>query len=63
MFLGGAIEKLKVDPEIEQFYEFKNAADVYKRKGYSDRPRPRDDRAGEQRLDAIRSPTSPPTGR
>ena len=25
--------KLKVEPEIEQFYEFKNAADVYKRHG------------------------------
>ena len=36
MFLGGALEKLKVDPEIEQFYEFKNAPDVYKRKDYSE---------------------------
>lgn len=35
MFLGGAMEKLKVDPEIEQFYEYKNAADVYKQKGYT----------------------------
>src|SRR5689334_2462983 len=35
MFLGGALEKLKVDPEIEQFYEYKNAADVYKQKGYT----------------------------
>ncbi len=34
MFLGGALEKLKVDPEIEQFYN-KNAADVYKQKGYT----------------------------
>jgi protease-4 len=36
LFLGGAMEKLKVTPEIEQFYEFKNAADVYKREGYSE---------------------------
>lgn len=35
MFLGGAMEKLKVAPEIEQFYEYKNAADVYKQKGYT----------------------------
>ncbi len=35
LFLGGALEKLKVDPEIEQFYEYKNAADVYKQKGYT----------------------------
>lgn len=35
LFLGGALEKLKVDPEIEQFYEFKNAADVYKQKKYT----------------------------
>ena len=36
MFLGGAVEKLKIDPEIEAFYEFKNAPDVYKRKDYSE---------------------------
>ena len=36
MFLGGALEKLKVDPEIEAFYEFKNAPDVYKRQSYSE---------------------------
>ncbi len=36
MFLGGAAEKLKIDPEIEAFYEFKNAPDVYKRKDYSE---------------------------
>jgi protease-4 len=36
MFLGGALEKLKVDPEIEAFYEFKNAPDVYKRQNYSE---------------------------
>ena len=35
LFLGGALQKLKVTPEIEQFYEFKNAADVYKRESYS----------------------------
>jgi len=35
MFLGSAMEKLKVSPEIEQFYEFKGAADVYKQKGYT----------------------------
>lgn len=36
MFLGGALEKLKIDPEIEAFYEFKNAPDVYKRQTYSE---------------------------
>ena len=36
MFLGGAAEKLKIDPEIEAFYEYKNAPDVYKRKDYSE---------------------------
>jgi len=36
LFLGGAFEKLKVEPEIEQFYEFKNAPDVYKRETYSE---------------------------
>jgi protease-4 len=36
LFLGGAFEKFKVDPQIEQFYEFKNAADTYKRKSYSE---------------------------
>lgn len=36
LFLGGALEKLKIDPEIEAFYEFKNAPDVYKRKDYSE---------------------------
>ena len=35
LFLGGAMEKLNVTPEIEQFYEYKNAADVYKRTGYT----------------------------
>jgi len=36
LFLGGAFEKFKIDPQIEQFYEFKNAADTYKRTGYSE---------------------------
>ena len=35
MFLGGLMDKLKVTPEIEQFYEFKSAADVYKQEGYT----------------------------
>ena len=35
LFLGGAFEKFKVYPEIEQFYEFKNAADTFKSKAYS----------------------------
>ena len=35
LFLGGAMEKLSVTPEIEQFYEYKNAADVYKQTGYT----------------------------
>ncbi|HOY80225.1 MAG TPA: signal peptide peptidase SppA, partial [Hyphomonadaceae bacterium] len=35
MFFGGAMEKFKVTPEIEQFYEFKGAADTFKQKGYT----------------------------
>jgi len=35
MFLGGLMDRLKVTPEIEQFYEFKSAADVYKQEGYT----------------------------
>ncbi|HEX5008406.1 MAG TPA: signal peptide peptidase SppA [Hyphomonadaceae bacterium] len=35
LFLGRAFNMLKVTPEIEQFYEFKNAADVYKHKEYT----------------------------
>ncbi len=31
IFLGKLPADFKVSPEIEQFYEFKNAADVYKR--------------------------------
>jgi protease-4 len=35
LFFGRAFNMLKVTPEIEQFYEFKNAADVYKRNEYT----------------------------
>jgi protease-4 len=35
LFLGDAFRMLHVTPEIEQFYEFKNGADVYKRNEYS----------------------------
>lgn len=35
MFLGGLMDRLKVTPEIEQFYEFKSAADVYKQEGFT----------------------------
>src|SRR5690606_21402303 len=35
LFLGRALGMLKVSPEIQQFYEFKNAADVFKREDYS----------------------------
>jgi protease-4 len=35
LFLGRAFNMLKVTPEIEQFYEFKNAADVYKQREYT----------------------------
>ncbi|MDP3736363.1 MAG: signal peptide peptidase SppA [Hyphomonadaceae bacterium] len=35
LFLGRAMNLVHVTPEIEQFYEFKNAADVYKRQSYS----------------------------
>ena len=34
-FMGGLMDKLKVTPEIEQFYEFKSAAEVYKVDGYT----------------------------
>jgi protease-4 len=34
LFLGRAFNMLKVTPEIEQFYEFKNAPDVYKHSEY-----------------------------
>lgn len=36
LFFGGALQKLKVDAEIEQFYEYKNAADTFKREGYTE---------------------------
>ena len=35
LFMGGLMDKLKVTPEIEQFYEFKSAAEVYKVDGYT----------------------------
>lgn len=35
LFLGRALGMLKVTPEIQQFYEFKNAADVYKQDEYT----------------------------
>jgi protease-4 len=35
LFLGRAFNMLKVTPDIEQFYEFKNAADVYKQREYT----------------------------
>ncbi len=35
LFLAGALEKLHVTPDMDQFYEYKNAVDVYKRKDYS----------------------------
>lgn len=36
VFLGGALERLKVDPEIVQMFEYKNAPDVYKQTGYTE---------------------------
>jgi protease IV len=35
MFLGGAFEKLHLEADIEQFYQYKNAPDVYKQTGYT----------------------------
>ncbi len=35
LFLGRALEMIHVTAEMEQFYEFKNAVDVYKQKGYT----------------------------
>jgi protease-4 len=35
LFFGGALSMLHVTAEIEQLYEFKNAADVYKRESYT----------------------------
>lgn len=35
LFMGGLMDKLKVAPEIEQFYEFKSAAEVYKTDAYT----------------------------
>lgn len=36
MFLGGLFEKFGIAAEFEQFYEFKNAADVYTRRDYTE---------------------------
>jgi protease-4 len=36
VFLGGVLERLKVDPEIVQMFEYKNAPDVYKQTGYTE---------------------------
>jgi protease IV len=36
MFLGGLFERFGIAAEFEQFYEFKNAADVYTRRDYSE---------------------------
>jgi protease-4 len=35
IFLGGLLQKFKVTAEMDQFYEYKNAVDVYKRTSYS----------------------------
>jgi len=35
LFMGGALEKLHVTADMEQFYEYKNAVDTYKGKAYS----------------------------
>ncbi|MET0545736.1 MAG: signal peptide peptidase SppA [Caulobacterales bacterium] len=35
MFLGGAFEKFSMQPQFEQFYEYKNAANVYTQKTYT----------------------------
>ncbi len=35
LFFGDALKKVNVTAEIEQFYEFKNAADVYKQTAYT----------------------------
>ncbi|MEZ5938273.1 MAG: signal peptide peptidase SppA [Hyphomonadaceae bacterium] len=39
LYLGDALKKLKVTPEIEQFLEYKSAAEVYKTDRYSDAAR------------------------
>ena len=35
-FYGGIFEKFEAQPQIEQFYEYKNAANTYTQKGYTD---------------------------
>lgn len=35
LFLGRAFEKLNISADMLQFYEFKNAVDTYKQKGYT----------------------------
>lgn len=35
LFFGEALKKINVTADIEQYYEFKNAADVYKQKEYT----------------------------
>ena len=35
LFMGDALKKISVTPEIEQFFEYKNAPDVYKQDGYT----------------------------
>lgn len=39
MFLGGLFEKFGIVPQFEQFYEYKNAANVYTQKDYTDKHR------------------------
>lgn len=36
MFLGGLFEKFGITPQFEQFYEYKNAANVYTQKDYTE---------------------------
>ncbi len=36
MFLGGLFEKFGISPQFEQFYEYKNAANVYTQKDYTE---------------------------
>ncbi len=36
MFLGGMFEKFGISPQFDQFYEYKNAANVYTQKDYTE---------------------------
>lgn len=36
LFLGGMFEQFNADPQFEQFFEFKNAANVYTQTGFTD---------------------------